>query len=109
VIVPATANIIGKILNGIADDIVSAMAIATPKSVEKMIYPAMNSVMLENAYMNKLGELKEKDWHLGDTQEKRLACGSVGKGALQSTKEIVSMMEYMYERWILNRKSKNEC
>ena len=93
-IAPATANIIAKIEEGIADDIVSCMALACPNDLPRLIFPSMNSVMLgKNVTASNLKNLELRGWEVGDTQEKKLACGVVGKGALEKTKTIVEMIE----------------
>ena len=71
VIVPGTANIIGRIANGLSGDIVSCMAVAIPLSVPKLIFPSMNTVMLENnVTKSNLKNMELNDWIVGDTQEK---------------------------------------
>jgi len=50
--------------------------------------------MLEkNIISSNLKNLELRGWTIGDTQEKKLACGSVGKGGLEKTKTIVEMVE----------------
>jgi phosphopantothenoylcysteine synthetase/decarboxylase len=94
VIVPATANTISKISMGIADEIVSCMALAVPESLPRIIFPAMNTVMLEkNITRSNIKNIELRGWAIGDTQEKKLACGSVGKGGLEKTRTIVEMIE----------------
>lgn len=87
VVVPATANIIGKIANGIADDLLSSSVIACNKEV--LIVPAMNTHMYENKIVQEnLKKLKKYHYHILEPQVKTLACGSTGIGALPEIKDI---------------------
>lgn len=80
-IAPATANIIGKIASGIADDMLSTTVAATNAPV--IIAPAMNSGMYENPIVqSNIEKLKKFGYIFADPEEGRLACGDVGKGRL---------------------------
>lgn len=80
-IAPATANIIGKIASGIADDMLSTTVAATKAPV--IIAPAMNSGMYENPIVqSNIEKLKKFGYIFADPEEGRLACGDVGKGRL---------------------------
>lgn len=99
VIAPATANTMNKIDLGIADDIVSSMAFASPLSLPKLICPAMNTVMWE-----KIGRdvdyrmrLSDKGWCVSGVSKKKLACGTIGYGALISTKEVIQHIMTVYD------------
>ena len=79
VIAPATANIIGKIANGIADDLMSATAMSFDKS--KVIAPAMNPRMYENpALQRNLATLKELDWQIIQPGVGKMAHPQEGEG-----------------------------
>jgi phosphopantothenoylcysteine decarboxylase/phosphopantothenate--cysteine ligase len=81
VIAPATANVIGKLANGIADDMLTTTAMAT-KAI-KLIAPAMNTNMYENSVVQRnMQALKEMGYHFIEPGEGRLACGDVGKGKM---------------------------
>ncbi|KUO69827.1 MAG: phosphopantothenoylcysteine decarboxylase [Clostridia bacterium BRH_c25] len=81
VIAPATANIIGKLAGGIADDMLSTTAMATKAKV--IIVPAMNSNMYENPVVQRnIKLLKELGYSFIEPEEGRLACGDVGKGKM---------------------------
>jgi len=81
VIAPATANIIGKLANGIADDMLSTTAMATKAPV--IIAPAMNTNMYENPVVRKnISTLKALGYIFVEPEEGRLACGDVGKGKM---------------------------
>jgi phosphopantothenoylcysteine decarboxylase/phosphopantothenate--cysteine ligase len=88
VIVPATANIIGKIASGIADDLLSTVVMAAGAPV--LIAPAMNHRMYENPVVKgnieKLGAL---GYHFVGPGEGELACGWEGKGRLAPVEDIM--------------------
>ncbi|OPJ56903.1 bifunctional phosphopantothenoylcysteine decarboxylase/phosphopantothenate--cysteine ligase CoaBC [Alkalithermobacter paradoxus] len=87
-IAPATANIIGKIANGLADDMLSTTVMATKAPV--LIAPAMNTNMYENIIVkSNIDKLRELGYKFVDPEEGRLACGDVGKGKLASPEVIV--------------------
>ncbi|MDO4534774.1 MAG: bifunctional phosphopantothenoylcysteine decarboxylase/phosphopantothenate--cysteine ligase CoaBC [Clostridium perfringens] len=87
VIVPATANIIGKVANGIADDMLSTTIMAT--KAEVIFCPAMNTNMYENKVVQKnIAALKELGYGFIDPASGRLACGDTGRGKLEDTKII---------------------
>lgn len=89
-IAPATANIIGKIASGIADDMLSTLVLAS-KSIPKLIAPAMNNLMYESdAVQQNLEILKQRGWIIIEPREARLACGTYGKGALADVDHIVN-------------------
>jgi len=88
-IAPATANIIAKIANGIADDMLSSMVLAVA-DIPKLIAPAMNTRMYENpATQQNLHTLQKRGWSIIEPREARLACGYVGKGALAELSTIL--------------------
>ncbi|MCD6430063.1 MAG: bifunctional phosphopantothenoylcysteine decarboxylase/phosphopantothenate--cysteine ligase CoaBC [Deltaproteobacteria bacterium] len=88
VIAPATANIIGKIANGIADDFLSTMVMATRVAV--LFAPAMNTNMWASQVVQKnIANLKEMNYHFMDPAEGELACGVVGRGKLADIDAIM--------------------
>lgn len=88
-VVPATANIIGKIANGIADDMLSTTIMAA--QCPKVIAPAMNTAMWENPIVQEnINRLRSFGYQVLDTGSAMLACGVVGKGALLRGEQIVS-------------------
>ncbi|NLY43584.1 MAG: bifunctional phosphopantothenoylcysteine decarboxylase/phosphopantothenate--cysteine ligase CoaBC [Clostridiaceae bacterium] len=88
VIAPATANIIGKVANGIADDMLSTTIMATKSPV--IFAPAMNSNMYENTIVQQnINKLKSLGYIFVEPESGRLACGDVGKGRLAPTDTIV--------------------
>jgi phosphopantothenoylcysteine decarboxylase/phosphopantothenate--cysteine ligase len=92
VILPATANIIGKIANGIADDFLSTMVMATKARV--LLVPSMNVNMWENKALQKnIQTLIGIGYYLMDPGEGELACHWYGKGRLPELNEVVEKME----------------
>lgn len=88
VIVPASANIIGKIANGIADDMLTSTVIASNKPV--LFVPAMNSKMyLNKIVQNNIEKLKNYGYLFLNPESGMLACGDEGIGKLPNTKKIV--------------------
>jgi phosphopantothenoylcysteine decarboxylase/phosphopantothenate--cysteine ligase len=89
VIVPATANIIGKIAAGICDDLLTCLVCATKAPV--LICPAMNEKMYKNAIVQEnIGKLKTHGFRFVGPIQGRLACGSDGVGCLAEVETIVS-------------------
>lgn len=87
-IAPATANVIGKIANGIADDMLTTTVMATKAKV--LIAPAMNTNMYENPILQRnINTLKESGYNFVEPESGRLACGDTGKGKLASPETIV--------------------
>ena len=95
VILPATANIIGKIANGIADDFLSTMVMATRASV--LFVPSMNVNMWQNkALQRNIETLLERGYHLLEPGEGELACHWYGKGRLPELTEVIEKMEDLF-------------
>lgn len=87
VVVPATANIIGKVANGIADDMLSTTIMAT--KAEVIFCPAMNTNMYENKIVQKnMATLKDLGYAFINPASGRLACGDIGRGKLENTEII---------------------
>ncbi len=88
VIAPATANIIGKIASGIADDLLTTVLMATRSPV--LIAPSMNIHMYENPILQEnIRKLKRLGYHFMEPVEGYLACGYEGKGRLPESQDIV--------------------
>ena len=87
-VAPATANLLGKFANGIADDFLSALYLATTAPV--LLAPAMNSHMLEHpAVQQNLKTLASRGVIVLDPGSGYLACGWSGKGRLAEPADIV--------------------
>lgn len=91
-VAPATANIIGKLANGIADDMISTTLLAATAPV--MIAPAMNVHMYHHkAVQRNMAQLREDGYLFMEPLEGYLACGYVGKGRLEEPETIVANLE----------------
>lgn len=95
IVVPATANIIGKMANGIADDIVSTSLLAT--KAPKLVFPAMNTDMLDNpAVQRNLQFLQANNVKVIQPATGFLAEGMTGKGRLPELDEIMTSIEEFF-------------
>ena len=93
VIAPATANVIGKIAGGIADDMLTTTVMATTAPV--VIAPAMNSNMYMNPIVQKnIAALKEYGYEIIEPATGHLACGVTGIGRLPEPEDIVDYVEF---------------
>jgi len=91
-IAPATANIIGKIANGIADDILTTIVLATKAPV--LLAPAMNNMMYENPILQRnIGSLKAIGFKFIGPARGDLADGKIGLGRMTEPQEIVECLE----------------
>lgn len=89
VVAPATANIIGKIANGIADDLLTTVVLATRAPL--LVAPAMNVHMLANPMVRaNLERLRDHGVAVIEPGEGSLACGYEGKGRLADTEILVA-------------------
>lgn len=88
VLVPCTANAIGKIASGIADDFVTTTVMAC--TAPKLICPAMNHNMYENPIVQRnIEKLRSLGYRVLEPEYGRLACGAMGKGRLPDPEKIV--------------------
>ncbi|HEY8888893.1 MAG TPA: bifunctional phosphopantothenoylcysteine decarboxylase/phosphopantothenate--cysteine ligase CoaBC [Clostridium sp.] len=91
VIVPATANIIGKVANGISDDMLTTTIMATKAPV--IFAPAMNVNMYSNPILQgNIQKLKDFGYEFIDPTSGRLACGDIGEGKLAQTEDIFEII-----------------
>jgi len=97
VIAPATANIIGKIANGIADDLATTAVMAA--TVPGIIVPAMNTNMLANPIVQEnMAKLEKLGYMIMPPESGVLACGTVGAGRLPEPEHIAEYIEYAVMR-----------
>ena len=93
-IVPATANIIGKVANGIADDMLSTTIMATTAPV--IFAPAMNNGMYENQIVqSNIKKLKSYSYKIIEPTIGKLACGYEAKGKLPKNEEIIDYVKVL--------------
>lgn len=91
IVAPASANMIGKLANGIADDMLSTVALAFKPEVPKLIAPAMNTFMYSNPIVQRnLATLKDVGYKEIEPREALLACGDYGRGALATIPEMTT-------------------
>ncbi|MPM10432.1 Coenzyme A biosynthesis bifunctional protein CoaBC [bioreactor metagenome] len=96
-VVPATANVIGKIASGIADDMLTTTIMAA--RCRKVIAPAMNTAMWENPVVqDNIKKLGAYGYEILDTDSGMLACGAVGMGKLLGWEKIVEAILKGQER-----------
>lgn len=96
-IVPATANLLAKLANGIADDLVTTALLAA--RIPVLAAPAMNEAMLENpATQTNIEELRERGYTFIDPEEGFLAERERGVGRLASEEAIVSALDLALRR-----------
>ncbi|MBI3035793.1 bifunctional phosphopantothenoylcysteine decarboxylase/phosphopantothenate--cysteine ligase CoaBC [Candidatus Woesearchaeota archaeon] len=94
---PATANVIGKIANGIADDLLTTSITATIAPV--LICPAMNVKMWKNPIVQEnVKKLKKLNYHFVEPEYGELACGYRGFGRLANLKKILERMELLLKQ-----------
>lgn len=92
IIAPASANVIGKIANGIADDMLTTTVMACKCPV--IISPAMNTNMYENPIVqDNLAKLERFGYVIVPPAEGRLACGAIGKGKMPDEQVLLDYLE----------------
>lgn len=104
-VAPATANIIGKVANGIADDMLSTTIMATTAKV--IFAPAMNTNMYNNPIVQEnINKLKHLGYEFIEPVSGRLACGDEGTGKLELPEVIVEKVigELIYNKDLIGKK-----
>lgn len=97
IVAPATANTIGKLAQGIADNMLTTILIATRADV--YIAPAMNVHMYANpAVMENMQKLDDWGYHFIEPGSGYLACGYVGKGRLEEPQTIIDTIYHHQQR-----------
>lgn len=87
VVAPATADFIGKLANGICDDLLSCVCIAAKCKI--ILCPAMNTNMYENEIVqDNLRKLKKAGYIIAGPVKGRLACGDIGAGRMEKVENI---------------------
>lgn len=89
VVAPATANVLGKLAGGLADDLLSTVLLAI--DVPLIVAPAMNGRMWAHpAVQANVGRLRERGVRFVGPEEGYLACGEVGPGRMAETETILA-------------------
>lgn len=104
-VAPATANVIGKLANGIADDMLTTTVMAC--KCKKIIAPAMNTQMYENPIVqDNMDKLSRFGYEVITPDTGRLACGDVGAGKMPSEEVLLSyiLRECAYEKDMVGKK-----
>jgi len=92
VVAPATANILGKLTGGIADDLVSTLLLGAACPV--MIAPAMNTRMWQHpATQRNVAWLRDNGYSLVGPEEGRQACGEIGPGRMSEPETLLAVIE----------------
>ncbi len=105
IIAPATANVIAKVANGIADDMLTTTFLAC--TCPKLIAPAMNTAMLENSITQEnIEKCRKHGMKIIESASGRLACGTVGKGKMPEPETLFKHIEkeIAYEKDLLGKK-----
>lgn len=98
VIAPASANILGKMTNGLADDFASSLLLASNKEI--LVAPAMNKYMWKNpAVKRNIKQLKKDGIHFAGPVSGNLACGEKGLGRMSEPKNIFSKIQKLLSRY----------
>lgn len=98
-VAPATANFIAKAANGLADDMLTTVVLASP--CKKMVAPAMNTAMYENPItQDNIAKLKHYGFEIVEPADGWLACGDTGKGKMPEPEYLLEriMMEVALEK-----------
>lgn len=107
VVLPATYNIVGKIANGIADDMLSTVISACSKPVFFAL--AMNVQMYENPILHEnIQKLKKHGYQFIEAAEGLLACEDVGKGKLEKEEDVIWEIESYFLAASLQEKYKDK-
>ncbi|MBQ2115229.1 MAG: bifunctional phosphopantothenoylcysteine decarboxylase/phosphopantothenate--cysteine ligase CoaBC, partial [Lachnospiraceae bacterium] len=104
-VAPASANVIGKLANGIADDMLTTTVMAC--RCKKIISPAMNTNMYENPIVqDNIDKLKRFGMEIIEPTSGYLACGDTGAGKLPSEEVLLEyiLKEVLYEKDLVGKK-----
>ena len=95
-IAPLTANTLGKLACGLADDALTTVWMALPRGTQSVLAPAMNTEMWAHPVVERnLRWLEDMDrYTVVNPIEKRLACGDVGLGAMAEPAAILEALEH---------------
>ncbi len=96
IVAPATANIMAKMANGMADDLATTCLLASDKPV--MVAPAMNPMMWDApATQANIKILKERGVQILDPDSGEMACGETGDGRMMEPEDIFKSIEFFFQ------------
>jgi len=97
IVAPATADLVARLAQGLADDLVTTTALALTPGVPRLIAPAMNPTMLAHpAVQRNLAQLTEDGWLLIEPERGHMACGDQGQGRLAEPAAIVERLRAVW-------------
>lgn len=92
-VLPATANIIGKMAHGIADDVLTTSALSLSADCKRFFCPAMNSQMWEQPIVqDNVARLESYGWQAIGPNAGRMACGDTGAGRMSEPDQIIEAL-----------------
>ena len=92
-VAPASADLIGRLAHGLADDLVTTAALALDAERPRLLCPAMNPTMLASPPVARnLGRLREDGWRVLEPESGHMACGDEGQGRLPEPAAIVAWL-----------------
>ncbi len=90
-VAPATADLLGRLANGLATDLLTTMALAIPAGVPRVLVPAMNPHMwAQPAVARNLATLAGDGWRVVQPETGEMACGDVGPGRFPEPADLIS-------------------
>jgi len=90
-VAPCTADLLGRLANGLAHDLLTTLALAVEPGVPRLLCPAMNPTMLANpAVTRNLARVAEDGWEIIEPGAGHVACGEDGQGRLAEPAEIAA-------------------
>jgi phosphopantothenoylcysteine decarboxylase/phosphopantothenate--cysteine ligase len=96
-VAPASADVVGRLAQGIASDLLVTVALATPAAVPRLLCPAMNPNMIASpAVARNLAQLAADGWHLVEPGVGHMACGVHGRGRLAEPLEILERVAQVF-------------
>ena len=100
IVAPCTANFIGKLAHGIADDALSTFALSFTGDI--FLAPAMNPKMWNNKVVqDNIALLKERNCNIIEPESGRVACGADGTGRMRNVDEILTIIKEFYKEQIV--------
>lgn len=99
IVAPCSADLVARFAHGMADDLVTTVALALPSEKKRFACPAMNPVMLASAAVQRnLAQMTKDGWRVMSPGVGNMACGDVGPGRLPEPGEIMEWIAGALER-----------